>query len=136
MGEMIQGAGYNARFLAAPRPMRFASLAFVLLLASACVYKIDVQQGNLVTQEVVDKLKPGMTKAEVKALLGTPLLNDVFHANQWDYYFSNARGGKPASPPSRLTVHFKDDKVASYEGAGRAGRAAADSPSSMSRIDR
>ena len=118
--------------------MRLAILLFIASLSSACafVYKIDVQQGNLVTQDLVDKLKPGMSKADVKQLLGTPLLNDVFHANSWDYYFSNNRGGKPASPPSRLTVHFKDDKLASYEGGGRSGRAAADSPSSMSRIDR
>ena len=114
-------------------------LIFPLLLIAAlsgCVYKIDVQQGNLVTQENVDKLKPGMSKSEVKMLLGTPLLNDVFHQNEWDYYFSNSRRGRVASQPSRLTVRFKDDKLASIEGAGRSGRAAADSPSSMSRTDR
>ena len=113
-------------------------LASLLLIAalSGCVYKIDVQQGNLVTQDLVEKLKPGMTKAEVKQLLGTPLLNDVFHQNEWDYYFSNLRGGRAASQPSRLTIRFKDEKLASYEGGGRSGRAAADSPSSMSRTDR
>jgi outer membrane protein assembly factor BamE len=110
----------------------------LLLIASlcGCVYKIDVQQGNLVTQESVDKLKPGMTKSEVKMILGTPLLNDVFHQNEWDYYFSNSRRGRVASQPSRLTVRFKDDKLASIEGSGRSGRAAADSPSSMSRTER
>jgi outer membrane protein assembly factor BamE len=113
-------------------------LAPLLLIAalSGCVYKIDVQQGNLVTQDLVDKLKPGMSKAEVKQLLGTPLLNDVFHRDEWDYYFSNARGGKAASQPSRLTLRFKDEKLASFDGAGRSGRAAADSPSSMSRTER
>ncbi|HZZ91689.1 MAG TPA: outer membrane protein assembly factor BamE [Usitatibacter sp.] len=113
-------------------------LVSLLLIAalSGCVYKIDVQQGNLVTQDLVDKLKPGMTRAEVKQLLGTPLLNDVFHQNEWDYYFANARGGRVASQPSRLTVYFKDDKMASYAGAGRSGRAAADSPSSLSRTER
>jgi outer membrane protein assembly factor BamE len=113
-----------------------APLLLVAALATGCIYKIDVQQGNLVTQEMVDKLKTGMTKAEVKAALGTPLLNDVFHQNEWDYYFSNSRGGRPASQPSRLTVRFKDDKLATIEGEGRSGRAAADSPSSMSRSDR
>jgi outer membrane protein assembly factor BamE len=113
-------------------------LASLLLIAalSGCVYKIDVQQGNLVTQEMVDKLKPGMTKAEVKQILGTPLLNDVFHQNEWDYYFSNLRRGRVASQPSRLTVYFKDDKLARFTGNGRSGRAAEDSPSSMSRTDR
>lgn len=114
------------------------SLVPLLLIAAltGCIYKIDVQQGNLVTQDSVDKLKPGMTKSEVKMLLGTPLLNDVFHQNEWDYYFSNLRGGRVASQPSRLTVRFKDDKLASIEGSGRSGRAAADSPSSMSRTER
>jgi len=114
-------------------------LLFPLVLTAmlcSCVYKIDVQQGNLVTQDLVDKLKPGMTKAEVKQVLGTPLLNDVFHQNEWDYYFSNSRRGRAASQPSRLTVYFKDDKLASFAGAGRSGRAAADSPSSMSRTER
>jgi outer membrane protein assembly factor BamE len=118
--------------------MRLAILFLAASLLAGCmlVYKIDVQQGNLVTQDLVDKLKPGMTKAEVKGLLGTPLLNDVFHANDWDYYFSNTRNGRQASPPSRLTVHFKDEKLAAFTGGGRSGRAAADSPSSLSRTDR
>jgi outer membrane protein assembly factor BamE len=116
--------------------MRLIAPLLLIAALSGCIYKIDVQQGNLVTQDVVDKLKPGMTKAEVKALLGTPLLNDVFHQNEWDYYFSNSRRGRVASQPSRLTVYFKDDKLASYAGAGRSGRAAADSPSSMSRTER
>ena len=99
----------------------FAALAAAAVL-SACslVYKIDIQQGNYVTQDLVAKLKPGMTKGEVRQLLGTPLLIDVFHANQWEYYFSSARRGK-AEPTSRLTIHFKDDKVASFTGAGRSG---------------
>ena len=89
----------------------------LVLIASlcGCVYKIDVQQGNLVTQELVDKLKPGMTKAEVKMVLGTPLLNDVFHADRWDYYFSQVKRFNPAER-KRFTVVFKDDKVVSFEG--------------------
>src|SRR3954466_8609925 len=113
-------------------------LLFSLVLTAtlcACVYKIDVQQGNLVTQDLVDKLKPGMTKAEVKQVLGTPLLNDVFHQNEWDYYFSNSRRGRAASQPSRLTVYFKAEKPAGSAGSGRSGRPAADSPSSMSRTE-
>jgi outer membrane protein assembly factor BamE len=116
--------------------MRFLAPLLLIAALSGCVYKIDVQQGNLVTQDLVDKLKTGMTKAEVKQVLGTPLLNDVFHQDEWDYYFSNAKRGKAASQPSRLTVKFKDDKLASIVGNGRTGRAAADSPSSMSRTER
>ncbi|MGZ5034668.1 MAG: outer membrane protein assembly factor BamE [Usitatibacter sp.] len=93
-----------------------ASLAVCTFLA-ACglAYKIDVQQGNYVTEDNVAKLKVGMTKAEVKQLLGTPLLSDVFHANRWDYYFSNVKGRK-AEDRKRLTIHFLDEKVTSFAG--------------------
>lgn len=92
----------------------------VLLLVAAtlpaCVYKIDIEQGNFVTQDQVDRLKVGMTKAEVKQALGTPLLTDVFHANRWDYYFSNEKRGKLDGKPTRFTVLFKDDKLAAFSG--------------------
>ena len=97
-----------------------ALIAATALSSCALVYKIDIQQGNYVTEDLVAKLKPGMTKAEVKNLLGTPLLIDVFHVNQWEYYFSNVRGHKP-DPTSRLTIQFKDDKVVSFTGKGRSG---------------
>jgi len=99
--------------------MRFlASLAAAVLLAG-CVYKIDIQQGNYVTQDVVAKLKKGMTKAEVKQVLGTPLLADPFHANRWDYYFSNTKGGR-AEDRTRLSVFFEDDKLVAVTGDVRA----------------
>ena len=103
--------------------MRFLAplLAAALLAGCNFPYKIDVQQGNFVTQDLVDKLKPGMTRAEVKQLLGTPLLTDVFHNDRWDYYFSNLKGGK-AENRSTLTIYFKDDKLASFTGAGRPGK--------------
>lgn len=98
--------------------MRLLALAAALLLASACgpfVYKIDVQQGNVVTQEAVSQLKPGMTKAEVRQVLGTPLLTDVFHANRWDYYFSHAKGGRPRERQV-VSLFFKDEKLVEISG--------------------
>jgi outer membrane protein assembly factor BamE len=102
--------------------MRILAPLLIAATLSGCglVYRIDVQQGNYVTQDLVARLKPGMTKPEVKQLLGTPLLSDVFHANQWDYYFSNVKGGK-AEDRSRLSVYFENDKVARFTGAGRPG---------------
>ncbi len=96
-------------------PMRLPALILVAVLAAACVHKIDVEQGNYVTTDLVEKLKPGMTKAQVKQLLGTPLLSDIFHADRWDYYFDNKMGGKPVAS-KRLTIHFKDDKLVSFTG--------------------
>jgi len=86
--------------------------AFILLaaLTAGCVHKIDVEQGNFVTTDMVEKLKPGMSKAQVKMILGTPLLTDIFHADRWDYYFDNAKAGKPLAH-KKLTIVFRDDKL-------------------------
>ena len=98
--------------------MRFIAFLLLSLAAAGCVYKIDVQQGTYVTQDLVDRLKPGMTKAEVKGILGTPLLTDAFHADRWDYYFSN----KPHRMPeerARVSIFFKEEKLVEVQGAGR-----------------
>jgi outer membrane protein assembly factor BamE len=100
--------------------MRILVPILVALALPGCrlVYTIDVQQGNYVTQDVADKLKTGMTKAEVRQLLGTPLLIDAFHSNRWDYYFSNVKGGK-AENRSRLSIFFESDKVVNFIGDAR-----------------
>ncbi|WP_375741423.1 outer membrane protein assembly factor BamE [Pseudomonas boanensis] len=74
------------------------SLSFAGLLALAgCsfpgVYKIDIQQGNVVTQDMIDQLKPGMTRRQVRFIMGNPLITDTFHANRWDYLYSMQPGG-------------------------------------------
>ncbi len=110
--------------------MRFAAslLAAAFLLAGCgLVYRMDVQQGNFVTQELATKVKAGMTKAEVRQLLGTPLLTDIFHANRWDYYFSQVKGGK-AEDRTRLSIFFENDKVVSVTGEGRAAPAKGAAP--------
>lgn len=73
-------------------------------------YKIDVQQGNVVTQEMVAKLRPGMTRAQVKYVLGTPLVTDAFHPERWDYFYKFDKAGDPAEQ-RRLTLVFKDDQL-------------------------
>lgn len=78
-------------------------------------YRPDIQQGNFVSQEMLDQLKPGMTREQVLFVLGTPLLADVFHANRWDYPFYLARGNGELTT-SRVTVYFKDDKVERFDG--------------------
>ena len=98
--------------------MRLIAILLASVALAGCVYKIDVQQGNYITQDLVDKLKPGMTKAEVKGLLGTPLLTDAFHANRWDYYFSN-KPHRMAEERATITINFQDEKLVSVEGGGR-----------------
>lgn len=57
------------------------------------VYKIDIQQGNVVTQDMIDQLRPGMTRRQVRFIMGNPLITDTFHANRWDYLYSIQPGG-------------------------------------------
>ncbi|MHB1199099.1 MAG: outer membrane protein assembly factor BamE [Polaromonas sp.] len=78
-------------------------------------YKIDIIQGNFISSEQVAQLRPGMTRDEVKAVLGTPLVASLFHANRWDYVFTLKRQG--VEPQSfKYTVFFKGDQLERFEG--------------------
>lgn len=79
------------------------------------VYKMDVQQGNVIDQEMVNKLQPGMNKNQVRYVLGTPMLVDVFHQERWDYVYTMERRGKPL-PGHRFSVYFEDNRLARVEG--------------------
>jgi outer membrane protein assembly factor BamE len=79
------------------------------------VYKIDIRQGNIITQEMVDQLRPGMTKRQVIFVMGTPLVADPFHQNRWDYIYNFQPGGGERVG-ERLTVYFEDDLLYSISG--------------------
>jgi outer membrane protein assembly factor BamE len=80
--------------------LRFANTVLLMAVLSGCSsvprivneYKIDVQQGNVLSQEMVSQLKPGLTKDQVRFILGTPVLIDMFHANRWDYVYRLQKG--------------------------------------------
>ncbi|MDB5764700.1 MAG: hypothetical protein JWQ21_3695 [Herminiimonas sp.] len=78
-------------------------------------YRSDIQQGNFVSQEMVSQLKEGMTPDQVRFVLGTPLLIDLFHESRWDYVFRLQKGNGEVTS-SRVTVFFKDNRVARFEG--------------------
>ena len=78
-------------------------------------YKIDIQQGNVITQEMLDKLQPGMTRSQVRFVLGTPLLIDPFRTDRWDYFYSMKKRGALLEQ-RQLKVFFQDDKMVRYEG--------------------
>jgi outer membrane protein assembly factor BamE len=78
-------------------------------------YRVEVVQGNFVSKEQVDQLKPGMTRLQVKELLGTPLVSDIFHAQRWDYIFTLRRQGVP-DQARRLTVYFNGDALERSDG--------------------
>ncbi|MBF5007780.1 outer membrane protein assembly factor BamE [Diaphorobacter caeni] len=85
-------------------------------LASAITpYKIDVVQGNFISKEQVDALKPGMGRQQVKEILGTPLVMPLFHTDRWEYIFTLKRPGIEQQT-RKLTVFFKDDVLDRFEG--------------------
>ncbi len=91
---------------------RFLSIAFFLLLLSACsVHKIDIQQGNVITQEMFEKLKIGMDKMRVEMTLGTPLIVDPFHRDRWDYVYIYEAGNTDEHQSAHLTVYFENDQL-------------------------
>jgi outer membrane protein assembly factor BamE len=79
------------------------------------VYKIDINQGNYISQDMVDKLKEGQTKQQVRLVLGTPLIASVFRENRWDYLYEFRKNGR-VQTHRQFTVYFADDKLARWEG--------------------
>ena len=79
------------------------------------LYKIDVQQGNVIEQDMINKLKPGMNKNQVKFIMGTPVLIDPFHNERWEYIFSFQEGGG-VREQRHITLHFEDDKLTHVSG--------------------
>ena len=94
----------------------FATFASVIVLAlSGCglVYKMEINQGNYVTQDMVAKLKAGQTRQQVRLALGTPTTESVFHKDRWDYAYSLERRGRSITA-HKLTLLFADDKLLSW----------------------
>lgn len=94
-------------------------------LVSACsefpgVYKIDIPQGNIVTQEMIDQLRPGMTQSQVRYIMGTPLITDTFSPDRWDYLYSFQPGGGDRVQ-ERVSVNFTDGKLSGISGDFRPG---------------
>ena len=77
-------------------------------------HRIDIQQGNVVTQEQIERVKPGMNRLQVRDALGTPLLTDAFHPDRWDYIFTLRQSGKPLQRRNVVLV-FNGDVLKSIE---------------------
>ena len=96
---------------------RLATTVLVFSVVSACTtvprfineYKIDIQQGNVLTQEMVSQLRPGLTKDQVRFILGTPVLMDMFHGNRWDYVYSLRKGNSGQTEMRKFSTIFDAD---------------------------
>src|ERR1700678_1813814 len=105
---------------------RFIATVAVTALASACVYRINIQQGNFLDQAAVNQVKAGMTRSQVRYLLGTPLVSDAFDKERWDYIYYLKKGRSRHVDSRRVTVYFDDEKVAKLDKPSDAEAAAQD----------
>jgi outer membrane protein assembly factor BamE len=90
-------------------------LAFGALLLSACVYRPDIQQGNLLEEDNVDQVEIGMSRSAVQFLLGTPMVADSFHQERWDYPYYLKLGRSKDIERKWVVVYFEDDRVSRIE---------------------
>src|SRR3984957_18600087 len=95
-------------------------------LASGCVYRINIQQGNFLDQAAVDQVKPGMTRSQIRYLLGTPMVADSFNKERWDYIYYLKKGRSRHVDSRRVTVYFEGDKVTKLDKPTDAEAAAQD----------
>lgn len=96
-----------------------------LLTLNGCVrsYRVEIQQGNVINAEQIEKITPGTSRNEVRFILGTPLIEDPFHAERWDYFYSLDPAKGELVTKYRLSVWFENDQVLRtvVEGAGLPG---------------
>jgi len=91
------------------------SLVFVFLLSS-CVYTLSIQQGNILDQKDIDKLRPDLTKNQVVFVLGNPVADDAFSDQKWVFYYSFNNRQSDVNTTKKLTLYFDGDKLVSAEG--------------------
>ncbi|MGB7740676.1 MAG: outer membrane protein assembly factor BamE [Steroidobacteraceae bacterium] len=102
-----------------------AALSLILVVGVAlgsagCVYRPNIQQGNLVKTEDIDQVTAGMTRSQVRYLLGTPMLADPFDPQRWDYIYTLQRGREKGWDRGHFIVRFEGDKVSRVEKPGMA----------------
>lgn len=105
------------------KPFRLLIIVVAATLLGACgggfgfpgVYRINVEQGNIVNEEMIAQLKPGMSRRQVRFILGTPLIEDTFHADRWDYRYT-LRNGNKSIRENRVSVIFEGDELLTVEG--------------------
>lgn len=90
-------------------------LALGFLLLTACVYRMDIQQGNLLEEDLVNQVEVGMSRSAVQFLLGTPMVADSFHQGRWDYPYYFRIGRSDDALRRWIVVYFEDDQVSRIE---------------------
>jgi outer membrane protein assembly factor BamE len=91
------------------------ALSLLTLSLSGCIYRLNIQQGNYLEGKTVGQLQVGMTRSQVRYLLGTPMVPDIFNKDRWDYLYYFKTGHIERPERRHLIVLFKEDKVASFQ---------------------
>jgi len=86
-------------------------MLLILSVAGGCVYQANLSQGNLLKQEDLDQVEVGMTRRQVRFLLGTPMIDDPFHEGRWDYVYYLKLGRDDATFKRWISIYFEDEKV-------------------------
>ncbi len=94
-----------------PRTIARAAIVTAAFLLGACIYRIDIQQGNLLEEDLVEQVEVGMTRSQVQFLLGSPMVQDSFHQNRWDYTYYLQQGRSREIERRWLVVYFEGDRV-------------------------
>ncbi len=97
--------------LVTPKSILVVLLLATVLAMSGCVYRANISQGNIVEEEDLDQVEVGMTRNQIRFLLGTPMIDDPFHMNRWDYVYYVKIGRNDASAKRWISILFDDDKV-------------------------
>ena len=84
---------------------------FICLFTSGCIYQAALSQGNLLDQEDIDQVEVGMTRGQIRFLLGTPMIDDPFHENRWDYVYYLRIGRDKASFKRWISIYFEGENV-------------------------
>ena len=87
----------------------------IALWLSACIYRIDIQQGNLLEEDIIDQVEIGMTRSQVEFLLGSPMIEDSFHPDRWDYTYYFQQGRSQDIEQRWFIVYFQGDRVVNLE---------------------
>jgi len=90
-------------------------IVLAALALAACVYRIDIQQGNLLDEKAINQVDLGMTRSQVQFLLGTPMVSDSFHRDRWDYAYYYRRGRSHDADRRWVVVYFENDRVQRIE---------------------
>jgi len=91
--------------------IKHLTILFLILLTQACVYQANLAQGNFVDKEDLDQVEIGMTRNQVRFLLGTPMIDDPFHENRWDYIYYLKIGREKAILKTWVSIFFENDTV-------------------------